>query len=68
MFVQTTWDSQGSKNKMAKLNEEKVLAIRSLSKKGAKQNALATMFGVSPRTISSIISMNSWVDMTDFER
>jgi len=52
--------SLGSKNTFAKLNEEKVIKIRELYKKGVTYKELGIIFGVHPKTISNIVLRKNW--------
>jgi len=53
--------TQGSKNKSAKLDEEKVKKIRALFKEGqVSRQELSKQFGVSTSTIAGILSRRTW--------
>jgi hypothetical protein len=50
----------GPKNVNARLNREKVRAIRSAKAVGARSDTLAAKYGVSVVTINNIIARNTW--------
>jgi hypothetical protein len=51
---------RGEQNFSAKLSELNVRHIRALALQGVTRNAIAEMFGVSHRTVSSIITGRTW--------
>lgn len=56
-------NSTGSNNSMAKLNEDKVRMIRTLSKTGASIKDLASEYGVHRVTIGRIINNRVWASV-----
>ncbi len=52
--------SDGENNNNSKLTIEKVKEIRKLLKQGMKRIELASLFGVTPRTIGSIHDRKTW--------
>lgn len=51
---------RGSKNRYAKLDEERVLQIKLLLREGKKAKELAPMFGVCVKTINYIRAGYAW--------
>lgn len=51
---------RGSKNSNSKVNEEQVLEIRKLHSEGIKSKDLAAIYGISPSTLSGIITRRWW--------
>jgi hypothetical protein len=58
-------DYVGSKNNMAKLDEEKVRVIRRLAKQGLSNRRIAESFAVSIMTISMIRNHRTWTHVTE---
>lgn len=53
-------DGRGTKNKRAKLTEEKVYEIRRLHSKGASSRTIAERFRVSQAAINAVVSGRNW--------
>ena len=53
-------DCRGSKHPSSKLKEFQVVEMRELYIKGARQNELATMFGIKQPTVSEIVNLKKW--------
>lgn len=58
---------RGSSHRSAKLNEEQVLEIVQLLKTNISNIAIASMFNVSPDSISSIYHGRTWKHLTGIE-
>lgn len=53
-------ETKGTANGKAKLNDSDVVAIRSMSANGERQEAIASMFGIARGTVSKIVARKSW--------
>ena len=51
---------QGEKNSSAKMDRDKVLEIRRLSKKGVSQYEIARRYGIAQPTVNHIITRYHW--------
>lgn len=53
-------DNKGSKHSQAKLDDEKVMAIRKAYQSGSTQRSLSDAYGVSQRAIWSVVTGRTW--------
>lgn len=53
-------NQNGSKNNMAKLNDDKIINIRKLSSKGKSDGEIAKLIGVCRQTINNIVNYKTW--------
>lgn len=53
-------DAKGSRNGNAKLDEEKVIAIRDMARAGFTRNEMAHLYGVSWHTIDNVVNRVDW--------
>lgn len=54
------WSINGTKNPLAKLDDDKVREIRRLYSQGATIRGLAKVFGVTPSAIQSVVRRETW--------